>query len=125
MIGNIKSRAISKSKITVISALLLLSVFLFVYFFIYNASTTYYGTIEIRKLNEDDNQYVVVLEGGFGVKKSNFTKYNTFNIIENEESRVGNINEIWNELSENESYFVLLKAYNNRNIFELESIYID
>ncbi|WP_117161138.1 hypothetical protein [Paraliobacillus sp. X-1268] len=125
MIGNIKSRAISKSKIRVISALLLLSIFLFVYFFNYNASTTYYETIEIRELNEDNNQYVVVLEGGFGVKKSNFTEYNTFNIIENEESRVGNINEIWNELSENESYFVLLKAYNNRNKFELESIYID
>lgn len=121
MIDNKKSRGISKKKISIISGFLLFLILLF----IYNASITYYGTIEIRELNQSNNEYIVVVEGDFGVKKSKFNESDTFNIVENEESRVGNIIEVWNYLSENKSFHVLLKAYDIRNKFELERIYID
>ena len=118
MIDN-KKRKISKKKITFFSCFLLL-----IFLYIYNVSITYYGTVEIREMKQNNNEYIVVVEGDFGVKKSSFNERDTFNIVENKESRVGNITDIWNKLSESESFHVRLKAYDNRNKFVLERIYI-
>lgn len=114
---------IGKGKITIILVVLFLFVFLFL--FNYYASISYFGTIEIRELKQENNEYVVAVEGDFGVKESNFNEKDTFNIVENEEYREGNIIEIWNDLSEDKSFHVLLKAYENRNDFTLERIYLD
>lgn len=122
MVANKRKRRIGKGKIIIIFGVLLLS---FIFLFNYYASTSYYGTIEIRELKQDNNEYVVAVEGDFGVKKANFNEKETFNIVENEEFRVGNITEIWNDLSEGKSFHVLLKAYDNRNEFTLERIYLD
>ncbi|MFS0674914.1 hypothetical protein [Ornithinibacillus sp. 179-J 7C1 HS] len=122
MVANKRKRRIGKGKIIIIFGVLLLS---FIFLFNYYASTSYYGTIEIRELKQDNNEYVVAVEGDFGVKKANFNEKETFNIVENEEFRVGNITEIWNDLSEGKLFQVLLKAYDNRNEFTLERIYLD
>lgn len=122
MIDNKKSRGINKKKITVLGFLLLLT---FIFLFIYNASTTYFGFIEIRELEQVNNEFIVIVEGDFGVEKSIFNQNDYFRIVENGESREGHIAEIWDNLSENEAFHVLLKSYDNRNKFDLERIYID
>lgn len=113
---------IGKGKIIIILGVLLV---IFIFLYNYYASITYYGTIEIRELDQVNNEYVVSVEGDFGVKSSNFKEKDTFNIVENEKSKEGNINDIWEDLSEDESFHVLLKAYENRNDFTLKRIYLD
>jgi len=105
----------------VILGLLLTSIFLFNYY----ASISYYGTVEIRDVQQDNNEYVVVVEGDFGVREAHFNEKDTFRIFENEEYRDGNITDIWNHLSEDQSFHVLLEAYENRDEFFLERIYLD
>lgn len=115
---------IGKWKIIILLGVLLtFSVLLFNYY----ASITYYGMIEVKELKKDNNEYVVVVEGDFGVKKSVFNEKDTFKIIENnnEDIREGNITQIWNDLSEDKTFHVLLEAYENRNDFVLASIYLD
>ncbi|WP_332646002.1 hypothetical protein [Lysinibacillus sp. 54212] len=114
-----------KKRIGKVKIIIILGVLLFIFLYNYYASTTYFGTIEIRELKQDNNEYVVVVEGYFGVKESNFNEKDTFSIVENEEYREGNITEIWNDLSEDKSVFVRLKVYENRNDFTLERIYLD
>jgi len=72
-------------KVVVILGFLLLLIFTFVY----NTSITYYGTIGIRELQQNNNEYLVVVEGDFGVRKSNFNDNDTFGIAEYEDSRMG------------------------------------
>ena len=119
-----RKRRIGKGKIIIFVGVLLP---FFIFLFNYYASSTYYGIIEIIELKRDNNEYVVVIEGDFGVEKSIFNEKDTFKIIENdnEDIRVGNITEIWNDLSENKSFHVLIEAYENRNDFVLVSIYLD
>lgn len=121
MVVNKRNR-IGKGKIIIILGVLLL---IFIFLYNYYASITYYGTIEIRELEQENNEYIVAVEGDFGVKRSNFNDKDTFNIVEDEKSKEGNIDEIWEDLSEGESFHVLLKAYENRNDFTLIRIYLD
>jgi hypothetical protein len=66
-----------------------------------------------------------VVEGDFGVRTSTFHESDSFEIVENEASRKGNMAEIWADLSENKTYHVLLTAYKNQNRFDLARIYMD
>lgn len=112
-----------KREITIILGVL----FLFVLLFLtnYYASTTHFGTIEIRELEQNNDAYTVVVEGDFGVKKTEFNEKDTFNIVENEVSIEGNMADIWSDLSEDKSFHVLLTTYENREVFTLERIYLD
>ncbi|MEK4129665.1 hypothetical protein NYE67_08270 [Solibacillus sp. FSL W8-0474] len=116
---NKRRKIIGKGKIIII-----LSVLLFIFLYYYYVSIIYFGTIEIRELKQDNNDFVVVVEGDFGVKEAILNEKDSFNIIENEQRREGNIAEIWNDLSE-EDYFMRIKVYKNRNGFTLEEIYLD
>jgi len=123
MNGNKSNRKIGKGKVAIIAGLLLLFIFLFQY--MYNPSTAYYGTVTISELKEVNNEYYVVVEGDFGLKISTFNEEDTFDIRENEERREGNMTDIWSDLSEDESFHVLLEADENRHTFHLETIYLD
>ncbi|MYL73161.1 hypothetical protein GLW00_20375 [Halobacillus litoralis] len=122
MIENKKSKGINKRKIVLIG-FILLSTFIFLYK--YNVKTSYFGVIEVKDLKQVNNEYIVTVEGDFGEKKSVFDQDDYFRIVEDEETREGNITEIWNRLSENKSFHVVLNSYDNRNQFKLEKIYID
>lgn len=119
---NIKNRVVNKRALTIFAVLLLIA---FILFYRYNASTSYFGLVEIRELQQNHNEFLIVVESDVGVKTSTFQQNDDINIVENEESREGIITEVWDDLSENEAYHVLMKSYNNRDDFDLESIYID
>ncbi|WP_099157091.1 hypothetical protein [Virgibacillus ndiopensis] len=94
-------------------------------FYNYNKSTSYFGFVEVGELGHIDNEFIVTVEGNFGIKTSVFDENEFFTIFENEEPRDGNITMIWNYLSEGKTFYVLLKSYDNRSQFDLERIYID
>lgn len=122
MVANEEKKRYGKGKTIIIFGVLLV---LLIFLYNYNASISYYGTIEIRELKHDNDEYIVVVEGDFGVKESSFKERDSFTIRENEESREGNITDIWDYLLEGKSFHVLLEAYENRDEFSLERIYLD
>mgnify|MGYP005834041007 CR=1 FL=1 len=123
MIENKKSKGINNKRKIALVGFILLSTFIFLYK--YNVKTFYFGVIEVKDLKQVNNDYIVTVEGDFGEKKSVFDQDDYFRIVEDEETREGNITEIWNRLSENKSFHVVLNSYDNRNQFILEKIYID
>ena len=123
MIENKKSKGINNKRKIALVGFILLSTFIFLYK--YNVKTFYFGVIEVKDLKQVNNDYIVTVEGDFGEKKSVFDQDDYFRIVEDEETREGNITEIWNKLSENKSFHVVLNSYDNRNQFILEKIYID
>lgn len=81
--------------------------------------------MEVRELEHLKNEFKITFEGDFGVRTSSFNNDDYFAIYEDEKPSEGNIAAIWENLSEGESFHVLLKTYNNRNQFDLEAIYLD
>ncbi|SDP81740.1 hypothetical protein [Halobacillus aidingensis] len=122
MIENKKSKGINKRKIALVGFILLSTV---IFLYKYNVKTSYFGVIEVKDLKQVNKEYIVTVEGDFGEKKSVFNQDDYLQIVEDEETREGNITEIWNRLSENKSFHVLLNSYDNRNQFKLEKVYID
>lgn len=102
----------------------LIIVVIFIFQEKYTESTSYFGFIEIRELEKFNNTYKVTVEGDFGTKTTEFKGNDYFDIVE-EEFGEGNIIELWNHLSKDKIFHVLLKSYNNRDEFELKRIYID
>lgn len=43
-------------------------------FYNYNKLTSYFGFVEIRELGHMDNEFIVTIEGNFGVKTSVFLR---------------------------------------------------
>ena len=115
-------RKIINRKNIAILGVILITIIVYLY---YNSSITYFGFVEIRELKQHKNELTVTFEGDFGVRTSSFNIDDYFTIFEDEKPKEGNAADIWDHLSEGESFHVLLKVYNNRNQFDLKKIYID
>ncbi len=119
--NKMNKKIITKKSVAILGVLLVtITVYLY-----YNSSITYFGIVEIRELEHHTDESKITFEGDFGVRTSSFKNDDYFIIFKDEKPSEGNIGDIWKYLSEEESFHVLLKAYNNRNQFDLEAIYLD
>lgn len=92
---------------------------------IYNPFHYYYGFVEIKDLEQNEDEYTLEISGDFGTRKATFTTEDTFDVLEDHQIREDNISTVWNHLLKGKKYHMLVEIHKKKGPFHLERINFD